>query len=158
MWENCVIEMLEWRHQKWRFVKNCFMNAWHIANLTTLQENTMKKMNVLVVMLSLMMVFSTLSCFAATQTETKDKPVVAETKASDTKVAKPSTAAAMEAVNINTADEAALVKIKGIGPKKAAAIIAYRKEKGNFKSIEEIRKVKGIGPKIFEKIKPGLTI
>jgi competence protein ComEA len=80
------------------------------------------------------------------------------TKAPETSVTKASTAAIGETVNINTADEAALVKIKGIGPKKAEAIIAYRKANGNFKSVEDVGKVKGIGPKILEKIRPNITI
>ena len=115
----------------------------------------MKKILV-VMLLSLMLAFSVSTTFAATPTETKEKQAV--TKAPDTPVTKSSTATISDVVNINTADEAALVKIKGIGQKKAEAIIAYRKANGNFKSIEDVGKVKGIGPKILEKIKPHITI
>ncbi len=55
-------------------------------------------------------------------------------------------------VNINTADESALEAVNGIGPKKAEAIVAYRKENGRFASIEGLTKVKGIGEKRVEKI------
>ena len=55
-------------------------------------------------------------------------------------------------VNINTADAQALSKnIKGVGLKKAQAIIAYREQNGEFKSIEDLKKVKGIGNKLLEK-------
>ncbi|MCK4863825.1 MAG: helix-hairpin-helix domain-containing protein [Gammaproteobacteria bacterium] len=57
-----------------------------------------------------------------------------------------------EPVNINTADAQALSKnIKGVGLKKAQAIIAYREKNGAFKSIEGLKKVKGIGVKLLEK-------
>jgi competence protein ComEA len=49
-------------------------------------------------------------------------------------------------VDINTADAQTLSKaIKGIGIKKAEAIVAYRKEHGAFKSVDDLAKVKGIG-------------
>jgi len=55
-------------------------------------------------------------------------------------------------VNINTADAQALSKnIKGIGLKKAAAIVAYREKNGEFKKVEDLTKVKGIGNKLLEK-------
>ena len=55
-------------------------------------------------------------------------------------------------VNINTADAQALSKnIKGIGLKKAQAIVAYREANGEFKKIEDLKKVKGIGNKLLEK-------
>ncbi|WP_042478151.1 helix-hairpin-helix domain-containing protein [Bacillus ndiopicus] len=56
-------------------------------------------------------------------------------------------------VNINTADEAELMTIPGIGPAKAQAIISHRNEAGKFQSIEDIKKVSGIGEKSFERIK-----
>jgi len=50
------------------------------------------------------------------------------------------------AVNINTADEAALDQLPGIGPKRAAAIIAYRTQNGPFGSCGDLQRVYGIGP------------
>ena len=54
-------------------------------------------------------------------------------------------------VDINTADAATIAKnIKGIGQKRAEAIIAYRKQHGEFKQLEDLLKIKGIGPKTLE--------
>ncbi|MCF6317887.1 MAG: helix-hairpin-helix domain-containing protein [Proteobacteria bacterium] len=56
------------------------------------------------------------------------------------------------AVNVNTADAAAIAEeLNGVGIKKAQAIIDYRKEHGNFKTIEALTEVKGIGLKTVEK-------
>lgn len=56
-------------------------------------------------------------------------------------------------VNINTATQTELETLPGIGPSTASKIICYRKENGKFKSIEEIKKVSGIGDSKFKKIK-----
>jgi len=55
-------------------------------------------------------------------------------------------------VNINTADAPTLSKnIKGVGIKKAQAIVDYREKNGKFNKIEDLMKVKGIGVKLLEK-------
>ncbi|MCK5387087.1 MAG: helix-hairpin-helix domain-containing protein [Gammaproteobacteria bacterium] len=55
-------------------------------------------------------------------------------------------------VNINTADAPTLSKnIKGVGMKKAQAIIDYREKNGKFNKVEDLMKVKGIGVKLLEK-------
>ena len=55
-------------------------------------------------------------------------------------------------VNINTANAQELTaKLDSIGAKKAQAIIAYRNKNGKFNRIEELKNVKGIGEKIFER-------
>lgn len=61
------------------------------------------------------------------------------------------------AVNINTASKEELETLKGIGEAKAKAILEYRKEQ-NFTSIEDIKKVKGIGEKIFDQIKDSISV
>lgn len=61
-------------------------------------------------------------------------------------------------INLNTATAADLQKLNGIGEKKAEQIIAYRQEKGSFKSIDELKEVSGIGDKTFAAIKDQLTI
>ena len=63
-----------------------------------------------------------------------------------------------EAVNINTADKEALMTIKGIGERRAEAIIAYRKEHGEFKSVEQLADVKGIGVALVESNRNNLSI
>ena len=55
-------------------------------------------------------------------------------------------------VNINTADAAELMTLPGIGKVRAAAIIEYRQQMGDFEKIEDIMNVKGIKTGIFSKI------
>lgn len=61
-------------------------------------------------------------------------------------------------VNLNTATEAELQTISGIGQKRAQDIIAYREEKGKFQSIDELKNVSGIGQKTLEKLKEHVTV
>jgi len=61
-------------------------------------------------------------------------------------------------VNLNTADKEELMTLNGIGESKAESILAYRKEQGAFKSIDEVTNVSGIGDGIFNKIKDKITI
>lgn len=56
-------------------------------------------------------------------------------------------------VNINTATQTELETLPGIGPSIASKIMSYRKENGKFKSIEEIKKVSGIGESKYANIK-----
>ena len=62
-----------------------------------------------------------------------------------------------EMVNINTATLEELQTIKGIGKKKAEAILQYRKEHGAFRTKEELLQVKGIGKKALEAIESQVT-
>ena len=61
-------------------------------------------------------------------------------------------------ININTASETELCTLNGIGTSYARAIIAFRDECGGFRTIEDIKKVRGIGEKTFEKIKDHITV
>lgn len=62
-------------------------------------------------------------------------------------------------VNINTASaEEMQSMLKGVGLKKAQAIVEYREQHGKFKSIEQVKEVKGIGDALFEKIKDYIVI
>ncbi len=61
-------------------------------------------------------------------------------------------------VNINTANVEKLDELPGIGSSTAEKIIAYRKENGKFKSIDEIKNVSGIGEAKFEKIKGKICV
>ena len=61
-------------------------------------------------------------------------------------------------VDLNAATDAELMELPGIGPSKAAAIIAYRTENGNFEKIEDLTNVTGIGDKTFEQLKDGITV
>jgi len=66
--------------------------------------------------------------------------------------------AAVKLVNINTADKAELMTIPAIGPVTADRILRYRQDFGPFTQIEELGRVKGIGEKTLEKIKPFITL
>ncbi len=61
-------------------------------------------------------------------------------------------------ININTATQAELETLPGIGPSFAQRIIDYRNQNSGFKSVEEIQAVSGIGEKTFEKIKNQISI
>jgi competence protein ComEA len=87
----------------------------------------------------------------ATLTKIKPDCIVVdgeEPKASNTNVI----ANVSEKFDLNTASQAQLETISGIGPSKAAAIISYRNEHGPFKNTVDVVNVSGIGPKTAEKI------
>jgi competence protein ComEA len=65
---------------------------------------------------------------------------------------------ALAAVNINTATKDELVALEGIGPAKAQAILDYRKANGPFKSVDDLKNVKGIGAKRLEKLRADITV
>jgi len=62
------------------------------------------------------------------------------------------------AVNLNTASKEELVAVVGIGPANAQAILDYRKANGAFKTVDELKSVKGIGAKRLEKLKDQFTV
>ncbi len=61
-------------------------------------------------------------------------------------------------VNINTADQAELSTLNGIGEKTAEKIISYRQEHGSFQTTEELMNVPGIGENKFAKIKEAICV
>jgi comEA protein len=61
-------------------------------------------------------------------------------------------------ININSATETELDGLPGIGPSKARAIAEYRQSQGGFKSIDDLQKVKGIGPATLEKLRAHVTL
>ena len=64
-----------------------------------------------------------------------------------------------EAVNINTANaEQIAVAMKGVGENKARAIVEYRSSNGEFKSIQDLENVSGIGSKTVERNKDRITL
>lgn len=71
---------------------------------------------------------------------------------------KPVAATAAAMVNINTATVDQLTEIKGLGAKKAQAIVDYRKDNGAFKSVDDLKKVPGISEKLFISIQPQVTV
>ena len=93
-----------------------------------------------------------------------DKKAPAATKsAADTKAAsKDATDSKAKAgglmVNINKASKEDLKNLKGIGDTRAQDIIDYRKKNGDFKSVDELEKVKGIGPGTMKQIRANVTV
>lgn len=102
-------------------------------------------MRALLVILALLVV-------SATVTTTAQKESAAPKAAS---AAKPAPASP---INLNTATQAQLETLPGIGAKAAQRILEYRQKNGNFKKLEDLMNVKGIGEKAFLKLKPLLTI
>lgn len=61
-------------------------------------------------------------------------------------------------VNINKASVEQLCTLKNIGPACAERIVQYRQQNGPFQNPEDLMKVKGVGPKTFDKIKDNITV
>jgi comEA protein len=61
-------------------------------------------------------------------------------------------------VDLNSATKTELMSLPGIGEAMAERIMLYRDEKGRFKTVNELRKIKGIGEKKFDKLKPHIEV
>ena len=116
----------------------------------------MNRMNgLLAILLSLLVAFTFSSAMAAAPAD-KDKAAKEETVKGQTATEEKEATASFK-VDVNTADVEELTRIPGIGPKTAEAIVAYRKDVGQFKKVEDLIEVKGIGPKKLETIRPFLA-
>ena len=67
-------------------------------------------------------------------------------------------ATATEPVDLNTADEATLQALQGIDAVKAKAIVTYRHQHGPFKSVDDLKKVSGIGDTLLAQLKDQVTV
>jgi competence protein ComEA len=61
-------------------------------------------------------------------------------------------------ISVNTESEEGLTALPGVGKNMAKAIVEEREKRGGFKSLDEIMRVPGIGPKLFARMKPYLTL
>ena len=86
-------------------------------------------------------------------------PAAAAPQVSSAKPAtQPANAVPSSPINLNTATEAQLESLPGIGAKAAQRILEFRQKNGSFKKIEDLMNVKGIGEKNFLKLKPYITV
>jgi competence protein ComEA len=109
----------------------------------------MKKVSVLMAVIFCCVIgFSTLPGEAYAKSNSKE--VTAQKTAGKIQKAVP------QNLDINSADKDLLVQLPGVGPKTADAIIEYRKANGEFKRIDDLTNVKGIGDKKLLKLKPYL--
>jgi len=74
------------------------------------------------------------------------------------KSSQPAKVTAGQKININTAGSAQLQRLPGVGPSKAQAIIDYRDANGGFSTIDEIKRVKGIGDATFNGFRDNITV
>jgi len=98
-------------------------------------------------------VLALIACLAVQPFAQNQTPSGGASKASGARASKP-----VVTVNINTASAAELQQLPGIGAKTAARIVDYRQKKGQFKKIEELMNVQGIGEKNFLKLRNQLTV
>jgi competence protein ComEA len=62
-------------------------------------------------------------------------------------------------VDVNSADAATIAKeLQGIGLSRAQAIVAYREKNGAFRSVDDLRKIKGIGAKVLERNRSNIRV
>ena len=107
---------------------------------------------------TLMLQTLALALLLSSGADAASKPMSAN-KAAVTIASPSKSSATLLKVNINTADAAAIDQaLLNVGPSKAAAIVAYRKEHGAFRSADQLAEVKGIGLKTVEKNRERIVI
>jgi competence protein ComEA len=89
-----------------------------------------------------------------------DRPSAAETKqdAGLPQASPPAIVAGPHKVNLNTATQAELELLPGIGPAMAKRILDYRKDHGKFASVEQLDNVRGVGAKTMERLRALVTV
>lgn len=129
-----------------------------VADLAKVKGLTAAKLNAIKDRLVFGPAVTAPSTNAAVPAKVKVAATNAVTGRTATPKAAASTLAPGQMVNINTASAADLDKVPGIGPVKAQAMVHYRAQNGNFKTIEDIQKVKGIKSATFAKIKAYIKV
>lgn len=98
---------------------------------------------------------------ATSTTAQPSTPSATQVATNDATQATAPAAAEQDKVNINTATAKDLMKVKGLNGAKAKAIVAYRKQHGDFKSLDELKDVKGfkkMSEKTMKKVQDQLTV
>ncbi len=90
--------------------------------------------------------------------ETLNKEITTDTNKEAKEKAKSNKEVTTSKININSSTIKELMTLPGIGESKAQAIVDYRTKNGNFQTIQDIKKVSGIGDATFEKFKDQITI
>lgn len=108
----------------------------------------MRKMNAITSLCCLILMFVSLGTGFAAQ----------KSSAAAVDQAVAGTSIAIEKIDINNADEEMLTTLPGVGPKTATRINDYRKANGPFRSVDDLLNIKGIGPKVLDKLKPHITV
>lgn len=103
----------------------------------------MKKIGAIIFLMTFLMGVCFFSC-----------PLTYSAQKADTTIAQKENAL----VNINAAEAEMLISVRGIGPKLAERIVAYRNEFGPFRTAEEIKNVPGIGDVKYNQIKAAITV
>jgi len=85
-------------------------------------------------------------------------PAAAQQKSTPKSTSAKGAPTASAPLNINTATLAQLETLPGLGRAVAERIVEYRDKNGNFKKVEDLMNVKGIGEKSFLKLKPLITV
>jgi competence protein ComEA len=81
-----------------------------------------------------------------------------ELQAADKARERPALLVLEQKVNINTATEADLTKLKGVGPALAKRIVEHRNAHGQFKKPEDLRNVEGVGKSLWERNREHITV
>ncbi|WKU13606.1 helix-hairpin-helix domain-containing protein [Staphylococcus devriesei] len=92
------------------------------------------------------------------ENNSKSESVFNPTNSGVTKSSNPNQSSTNNKVNLNTSSESELLNVPVIGPTKVKEIISYREKTGTFQNVEDLKKIKGIGEKTFEKIKEYFTV
>jgi competence protein ComEA len=107
-------------------------------------------------MRALFMLLAIVAVAALPASADMQKDAASQKSATTARTAKPAGPGVV--VNLNTATQAQLETLPGVGPRAAERILEYRQKAGPFKKVEDLMNVKGIGEKSFLKLKPLLTV